>query len=54
MTSERRGLINCLYVEHLMPDDQDNLPNCIIEVRLCSRLDIGSNPVVVIPALARH
>ena len=54
MTSERRGLINCLYVERLMPDDQDKLPNCIIEVRLRSRLDIASNPVVVIHALARH
>jgi hypothetical protein len=33
MTSEGRGLINFRYFDHPMPDGQDNLPNCIIEIR---------------------
>jgi len=54
MTNEDRGLNNFLHFDHPMPDGQDNLPNYIIEIRLCRRLDIASHPIAVIHALARH
>ena len=54
MTSEGRGLINFRYFDHPMPDGQDNLPNCIIEIRLRRKLDIASHPIFVVHALARH